>query len=164
MHKCRKFGRECATCPWVKEGRTAIATNSKFKKEITSHLTCKSRNVIYLIECSKCNQQYIGETDRTLHERFSEHKSYVNSKKLNQATGSQFNLPGHSVSDMNIMAIQKIHQRGTPYRKEYEKEEIANFNSYHKGINRSAGGWQLQIATLKILFIFIFLLSIEKST
>ena len=89
---------------------------------------------------ARCRQQYLGETDRTLQERFSEHKGYVNTKKLNQATGAHFNLPGHSVSDMAVMAILKVHDRGAPYRKELEKEEIANFKSFQYGINRNAGG------------------------
>ena len=90
MHKCRKFGRECATCPWVKEGKLAISTNSRFKKEISSHLTCKSKNIIYLIECSKCKLQYIGETDCLLQDRFNEHKGYVRTRKFNQRTGAHF--------------------------------------------------------------------------
>ena len=60
--------------------------------------------------------------------------------RLNQATGAHFNLPGHSVSDMRVMAIEKIHERGSSYRKELEKEEIARFKAFRQGINRSAGG------------------------
>ena len=97
-------------------------------------------NILYIIECNRCRLQFIGETGHALKERFSKHKGYVINKKLNQATGAHFNLPGHSVDNMMVMAIQKIFTRGTPYRKEHEKEEISNFRSYHHGINRSAGG------------------------
>ena len=142
MYRCSRSGRECTICPWVREGKVAVSTapNCKYRKEITSHLCCQSRNILYLIECNKCRLQYIGETDRSLKERFSEHKGYVTNKILKQATGAHFNLPGHSVDNMMVMAIQKIFTRGTPYRKEHEKEEISNFRSYHHGINRSAGG------------------------
>ena len=33
-----------------------------------------STNWTYMIECEKCNKQYIGETKRTLRERFTEHR------------------------------------------------------------------------------------------
>ena len=140
MYKCRKYGKECTICPWVKEGKIAISTNAGYIKEITSHLTCQSRNIVYMIECDKCRLQYIGETDRSLKERISEHKGYVTKKHLHRATGAYFNLPGHTVDNMSVMAIQKIHTRGTPYRKELEKEEISNFSTYHKRINKSPSG------------------------
>jgi hypothetical protein len=140
MRKCRRAGRECPICPWVKEEKLAKATANCFKMDIQSGLDCQSRNILYLIECEKCRQQYLGETDRSLQERFSDHKGYVNNHKLTQATGHHFNLPGHSVSDMRVMAIVKIYERGAAYRKEMEKEFIGKFNSFRRGINRSAGG------------------------
>ena len=108
MKKCSRNGKGCSICPWVREGRVAVSTASSYRREITSSLTCQSRNILYLIECTKCRLQYLGETDRSLQERFSDHKGYVNNNKLNQATGAHFNLPGHSVSDMAVMAILKI--------------------------------------------------------
>ena len=140
MKKCRKAGRECTICPWVKEGKVATSRASTYRKEIETSLNCQSRNLLYLIECRKCGLQYVGETDRSVQERFSEHKGYVNNNKLNQATGAHFNLPGHSISDMSIMAIQKVYNRGAHYRKELEKEEISKFRSFHHGINKNAGG------------------------
>ena len=140
MYKCRNYGRECSICPWILETKVAAATNSHYKLDITSHLTCQSENVIYVIVCTKCNVQYVGETDRSLKDRFNEHKGYVRTKKLNMTTGAHFNLPGHSVSDMLVMAIQKIFNKDTPYRKELEKEMISNFNTFHRGLNKTPGG------------------------
>ena len=140
MHRGLEGGRECSICPWVNEGRIVTAKDSQYRKEITAHLSCQSRNIIYIIMCTKCKVQYIGETDRTLRDRISEHKGYVRTKKLNQATGAQFNQPGHSVTDMSVMAIEKIFDRGTPFRKEMEKEYISNFNTFHNGLNKTPGG------------------------
>ena len=140
MYKCLKSGRECSICPWILETKVATATNSRYKLDIVSHLTCQSNNVIYVISCNKCNVQYVGETDRSLKDRFNEHKGYVRTKKLNMTTGAHFNLPGHSVSDMSVMAIHKIYNKDTPYRKELEKEMISNFNTFHRGLNKTPGG------------------------
>ena len=72
--------------------------------------------------------------------RLNKHKGYVRTKKLNMTTRAHFNLPGHSVSDMSVMAIQKIFNKDTPYRKELEKEMISNFNTFHRGLNKTPGG------------------------
>ena len=40
--------------------------------KIKSHITCETPNVIYMIQCTKCNLQYIGETKRRLKDHFNE--------------------------------------------------------------------------------------------
>ena len=42
---------------------------------------------------------YIGESERKLTDRISEHIGYIRTKKQNLATGHQSNLPGHSLAD-----------------------------------------------------------------
>ena len=45
---------------------------------ITSHITCNAKNVIYMVQCNRCNLQYIGETKRRLKDRFNEHRRALN--------------------------------------------------------------------------------------
>ena len=75
---------------------------------INKPVHCQTKNAIYCISCSKCDQQYIGETDRSLQARFSEHKGYVLNKYLNKARGRHFNQPGHRISDMQATTIEKV--------------------------------------------------------
>ena len=46
-------------------------------RSITSHITCNTKNVIYMVQCSRFNLQYIGETKRRLKDRFNDHKRAV---------------------------------------------------------------------------------------
>ena len=85
-------------------------------------------------------QQYIGETVRTLKERFSEHKGYVNTNNQSKATGVHFNTKGHSVSDMEISVIEKIFSQDPMFRKQREKLYNQKFNTRYKGLNRMNGG------------------------
>ena len=39
----------------------------------TKFVNCQSSNLIYLLTCSKCSLQYVGETIQGLNQRFSEH-------------------------------------------------------------------------------------------
>ena len=40
-------------------------------RPIKFNLTCETKNLIYMIQCNRCNLQYIGETKRRLKDRFT---------------------------------------------------------------------------------------------
>ena len=80
--------------------------------------------------------QYIGETGRQAKDRFKEHIGYVENLQLEKATGMHFNLPGHSVSDMQFVILEKIYSKDPGVRKERESLFIKNFNTLYKGINK----------------------------
>ena len=70
--------KRCKTCPFITEGTTSytfFSTNEQ--RQIRHHITCSSSNLIYMIQCSKCNMQYIGETKRHLSDRFGEHRRAI---------------------------------------------------------------------------------------
>ena len=74
-----------------------LITNNKFKWKVTGrfynvrgNLCCNSSNVIYLISCKNCEDQYIGSaTD--FKARFRIHKSDIKTKKDRCDTASHFN-------------------------------------------------------------------------
>ena len=86
MKKCNN----CPICPSVTTGRTVEATQSNYKVDIDRNVDCQTKKLIYCVECKKCSQQYIGETKRSLQDRFSDHLGYVRNKKLHKATGQHF--------------------------------------------------------------------------
>ena len=83
-------------------------------------MTCESKNIVYLIQCEKCKNRYIGESERSLKERISEHKGYIKNNHQDKATGAHFNQKGHTLEHM----------------KERERFFIQKFNTYHQGMNR----------------------------
>ena len=80
--------------------------------------------------------RYIGETRRILKFRLAEHRGYVTSEDVSKATGEHFNTPGHSVSDISIVILEKVRSTDDLYRKEREKYFIRKFNTFYKGLNR----------------------------
>ena len=80
--------------------------------------------------------QYIGESERLLEERFSEHRTYVAGRQLSKATGFHFNQPGHSTSDMKVTILEKVHSLDPLVRKERENLFIRRFNTKYKGMNK----------------------------
>ena len=100
----------CLTCPHIDHGRTTYTfTNTGEVRQIKQHITCKSTNLTYMIECLRCKKQYIGETKRMLRERFKEHRQATNNPNHSNATAAvptHFNLPGHSSKDMRLIPLE----------------------------------------------------------
>ena len=67
---------------WHMCRQKSILVSQYFKRFITSHITCNTKNVIYMVQCNRCNLQYIGETKRRLKDRFNEHRSAVDKTNI----------------------------------------------------------------------------------
>ena len=98
---------------------TSIRTQQQFT--IRSHLTCQSTNIIYLINCNKChNTQYVGETGKTLQNRFYHHRSDINTNK-DTLVARHFNSTDHTLTDLSVTAIEQMRQPSPTIRKRREK-------------------------------------------
>ena len=132
MKTCAK---PCHLCPYIMKGKTVNYNDKEWK--LNNTFNCNTENIIYLIECDKCKMRYIGETERSLSERISEHKTYIRTKKLNQPTGYHFNLPGHSLDQLKVTVIERITKTSVLYRKERESYIIRKFNTHNRGMNKA---------------------------
>ena len=119
----KKCGQACHACPCINERKNIKSGNHTWK--IEDMLDCNTENFVYLIQCDKENcteNKYIGETEKPLHERLSQHRGY-NNKKTQDATGRHFNLPGHTLANMNITIIDRV-KTMTPSIEKREKNTI----------------------------------------
>ena len=82
----------------MREGKTVRATATNLTVEINRPVNCQTKNFLYCISCEKCPMQYVGERERSLQDRFSEHKRHTMNRKVNKATGEHFSQKGHKVS------------------------------------------------------------------
>ena len=58
----------------------------------------------------------------------------MNNKCAKKATGFHFNLPVHSVSDMQVTVLEKVRNNDEAYRKQREKLLISRFDTYYNGL------------------------------
>ena len=132
----KKCGKNCTACPYIKEVKSLKMKEVEWK--INQSLDCSTSNCIYMIQCSKdnCNMRYIGETKRIMKFRLAEHRGYVTNQILSTPTGEHFNLPGHSLADLNMVILEKVRSQDDLYRKEREKYFIRKFNTYYRGLNK----------------------------
>ena len=68
-------------------------------------MTCKYTNLIDMIACKRCKKPYIGETKRTLRERFTEHRQATNNLSLANASAT-VPVPDHSIEDMTLIPLE----------------------------------------------------------
>ena len=134
MHHCGSHS--CRTCQLLETGKVARATASQEVVEINAEVNCQDSDVIYLITCLHCKEQYIGETKHKLSVRFSQHQGYVKSRE--QTTGKHFSGRGHDILDMRITILEKLHKNDENHWKERESMWIRKFNTKNKGINRNS--------------------------
>ncbi|KAL8610653.1 hypothetical protein ACOMHN_047222 [Nucella lapillus] len=67
-----------------------------------------SKNIIYILWCSKCNfTQYVGETKTTLKHRFYKHYADIHRNTGTHVT-NHFCQPGHSDSSLKCMPIEQL--------------------------------------------------------
>ena len=97
-------------------------------RSITSHITCNTKNVIYMVlQCNRCNLQYIGETKRRLKDRFNEHRRAVDKTNIKSkpTTVSEHFLShsNHSHTDMQLIPLEKIHSSRDSVRKARESHK-----------------------------------------
>ena len=76
--------------------------------QILHDVNCKSKLVIYLMECTKCRLQYIGKSETQLNIRINNHRK--DSKKTNTILACQhFNNPSHDFTqDARFIIIEQL--------------------------------------------------------
>ena len=71
----------CGICPNLKHNINSIKFNqSGVHFKITIKMTCEVKDVIYVVTCSGCGKQYIGETEY-LRDRVTVHNQQINHPK-----------------------------------------------------------------------------------
>ena len=97
-------------------------------RSIISHITCNTKNVIYMVQCKRCNLQYTGEIKRRLKDRFNEHWRAVDKTNIKSkpTTVSEhfFSHSNHSHTDMQLIPLEKIHSSRDSVRKARESHLI----------------------------------------
>ena len=77
-----------------------MAPATKYKGKFT----CPSRYIVYVMTCTICHKQYVGEMTQTLNKRFRNHESTIRSNMDNNIT-EHFNLENHSATSYTVKIV-----------------------------------------------------------
>jgi hypothetical protein len=80
-------------------------TGKQYK--ILCTVNCKSANIIYILECTVCGFQYVGESMQPFHKRLNGHMSDL-TKKPFLPVSQHFGLSDQSLEDFNRIQILVI--------------------------------------------------------
>ena len=97
------FRRSCTTCCSLNTNTSFVSTSNggsfdgvyNFAEE--PFISCSTVTLIYLLQCSTCSSQYVGETARELSTGMCEHRS------TDTKTKGNFRLSQHYVPQMGIV-------------------------------------------------------------
>ncbi len=93
INKCKN--RSCRYCPLLNKSGKVKSTSTGRSYATLKNITCKSSNLVYLITCKVCNLQYVGQTYRTLSERFQGHFNDISNNRHWKAIGEHYNKSNH---------------------------------------------------------------------
>jgi ribosomal protein L31 len=124
MHQKRQLtgtkpcNKPCSICPYVLQSKEFISTHTKENFNMTGTFTFSTKGIVYLTICSKCHQQYVGQTGRRLSDRIKEHLNCICLQK--EATGMHYNSTGHNSSNFQVQVIEKVSPNTPNFRLERE--------------------------------------------
>ena len=105
--------------------------------KLNASVDCTSKNIVYCIFCNKsgCDQIYVGQSQRELKQRFSEHKTSVRTQ-AKKVVGQHFNGPGHSIFNMEVAAIEQVFSKDKQTIEKRESMWIEYLEAEFKGLNQ----------------------------
>ena len=103
---CKK--QDCLTCKLIKRWDKLPQNNREYK--LAKDINCQTNNVVYLLECTRCKKQYVGETKRNFFTRFKEHLPDIWHNR-DTAVTKHFNLNSHKTAATLAQPIPTILSR-----------------------------------------------------
>ena len=127
----------CLCCDKMVSTNTASASFSSFELKILGNYTCQSKNVVYMIECSICSKQYIGQTSTQFNIRINNHKSHCKTQK-HLSISKHVNEEQHHFSNFKYVILKGDFKNDLD-RELFESYAIQMFKSKTHGLNEDFG-------------------------
>ena len=117
-------------------------TDKHFTIKVHVHASCKTFNVVYLIECRRCGLQYVGETGQPLHTRMNGHRFDITHGRIKESpVATHFNTTGYTVADLTVLIINRLQRNDTTLRGTRESRYIKTLDSlWPRGMNLHMNG------------------------
>ena len=93
-----------------------------------------SCQIVYCTTCKRCSVQYFGTFKKSLQDGFANYKYYVTNKDFFQANVRHVNSRGHSISDMTVVIVEKVHSEDRILCEGGKSHFMKKFNSKFKRV------------------------------
>ena len=81
----------CTCCNFIICARS-IGKHFESQYTVSHYMTCKSKSIIYIIHCSRCNMNYVGETGQTLKDRLYRHLYDIRTHEETSPVSLEFHI------------------------------------------------------------------------
>ena len=127
----------CITCSHLNIAPYFTSHANKTSYTIRHSFTCNSKNLIYLITCSKCKKQYVGMTTKPLRERINHHRTSI-FNNINRYINNHFNFPDYGIHNLTVQPIDTITNPTFEKLTKLERFWIRTLNTYRpQGLNNT---------------------------
>ena len=76
VFKCNN--KRCKACQHIIEGPSFTFKPTGVKFFVKTRMDCTTENLLYVLECQGCMEQYIGQTSNSLQSRITLHRQHIN--------------------------------------------------------------------------------------
>lgn len=132
-YPCRE--RRCKTCDYIMETNQFTSHSTKEVFKVEHPISCQTKHLVYLIQCKRCGQQYVGETGNTLNTRMIRHRYDIRHMETSCGVAEHFCKKDHSVDDLQVMGIE-AGLEDAQRRKQREKHWKDTLDTLKNGMNK----------------------------
>ena len=108
----------CRTSHYISSHTSVCGPQNSFV--IKKAFSCQTFGLVYCISCRRCPSLYIGETGRTLRQRFGEHHWSIEKNLPRFPVAEHFNTAGHSIDDTLVrgmmLSVDNAQRKGLELR------------------------------------------------
>ena len=106
--------RKCSHCKNIVKSDVFTSNRTQNSFNLRFSIDCTSQNVIYLIECKRCNMQYVGQTNQHVSKRMNSHRFDINnfdSQGYASNIALHFNSYPHSIAISVFFQLMLLRMR-----------------------------------------------------
>ena len=109
---------------------TSHKTEQVFKMKFAA--SCKSSNIVYLVTCRTCSQQYVVETGQLLHQRINCHCFDIKQRRTEESpVAEHFDGKGDKLAVLTVEVIDQLYSHDSWLRKIRESRWIRTLGTSH---------------------------------
>ena len=112
-------GKNCICCPYLLKASSYLFKRVNKVFFLKNNFNCESRNLIYVVICQGCQEEYIGETGCLVKERISVCRQHIRQPQYQQMKVLE-HLRFCSNGDFQMFPFLQIKQENKLLRKAYE--------------------------------------------
>ena len=76
-HDVKNCGKNCVSCPYLLKASLYQFKRVKKTFLLKNSLNCESSNLVYVVICQGCKEEYIGETGFLVKERMNIYRQHI---------------------------------------------------------------------------------------